>query len=82
MLKRSTPLLLLLAVSLSGSLSAQSEIIEQVLVNVNGDILTKSDFEQRQVAALRTRPYRSANAPKMSAPANCPRYPIAISQPI
>ena len=57
MLKRSTlPLLLLLAVSLSGPLNAQTEIIEQVLVNVNGDILTKSDFEQRQVAALRTRP--------------------------
>jgi len=57
MLKRSTlPLLLLLAVSLSGPLNAQTEIIEQVLVNVNGDILTKSDFEQRQVAALRNRP--------------------------
>ncbi len=33
-----------------------AEIVEQVLVRVNGDILTKSDFEQRQVAALRARP--------------------------
>ena len=32
------------------------EIIEQVLVSVNGDILTKTEFEQRQVAILRTRP--------------------------
>ena len=33
-----------------------AEIIEQVLVNVNGDILTKTEFEQRQVAILRNRP--------------------------
>jgi parvulin-like peptidyl-prolyl isomerase len=31
-------------------------IIEQVLVNVNGDILTKTEFEQRQIAVLRNRP--------------------------
>jgi len=33
-----------------------AEIVEQVLVNVNGDILTKTDFEQRQIALLRSRP--------------------------
>ena len=33
-----------------------AEIIEQVLVNVNGDILTKTEFETRQVATLRNRP--------------------------
>jgi peptidyl-prolyl cis-trans isomerase SurA len=33
-----------------------AQIVQQVLVNVNGDILTKTDFEQRQVDALRTRP--------------------------
>jgi peptidyl-prolyl cis-trans isomerase SurA len=32
------------------------EIIEQVLVNVNGDILTKTDFEARQIGVLRQRP--------------------------
>jgi peptidyl-prolyl cis-trans isomerase SurA len=31
----------------------RGEIIEQILVKVNGDIFTKSDLEQRQVAALR-----------------------------
>src|SRR5215204_1640979 len=37
------------------TVSLQAEIIEQVLVKVNGDILTKSDLEQRQIAALRER---------------------------
>ena len=37
-------------------LPAGAQIIEQVLVNVNGDILTKTEFEQRQVAVLRNRP--------------------------
>jgi peptidyl-prolyl cis-trans isomerase SurA len=35
--------------------AAQPEIIEQILVKVNGEILTKSDLEQRQVVALRQR---------------------------
>lgn len=33
--------------------SVHGEIIEQILVKVNGDIFTKTDLEQRQVAALR-----------------------------
>jgi peptidyl-prolyl cis-trans isomerase SurA len=33
----------------------RAEIIEQVLVKVNGDIITKTELEQRQVAALRQR---------------------------
>jgi parvulin-like peptidyl-prolyl isomerase len=45
----------LLAVLVAPTMSAQL-IIEQVLVNVNGDILTKTEFEQRQIAVLRTRP--------------------------
>ena len=32
---------------------ARSEIIEQILVKVNGEILTKTDLETRQVQALR-----------------------------
>jgi peptidyl-prolyl cis-trans isomerase SurA len=36
-----------------GVTSVRGEIIEQILVKVNGDIFTKSDLEQRQVAALR-----------------------------
>ena len=31
----------------------QADIIEQVLVKVNGEIITKTDLEQRQIAALR-----------------------------
>jgi parvulin-like peptidyl-prolyl isomerase len=45
----------LLALVTSAPLVGQ-EVIEQVLVNVNGDILTKTDFEQRQIAVLRQRP--------------------------
>jgi peptidyl-prolyl cis-trans isomerase SurA len=33
-----------------------AEILEQVLLKVNGDIITKGEFELRQVQALRTRP--------------------------
>src|SRR5688572_15697321 len=33
--------------------AAQAEIIEQVLVKVNGEIFTKTDLETRQVQALR-----------------------------
>lgn len=34
----------------------RAEVIEQVLVKVNGDIVTKGDFETRQIGALRQRP--------------------------
>ena len=33
----------------------QAEILEQVLVKVNGDIITKTELEERQIAALRER---------------------------
>src|SRR5205085_12053523 len=35
------------------TIAAQAEVIEQILVKVNGEIITKSDLEQRQIAALR-----------------------------
>jgi peptidyl-prolyl cis-trans isomerase SurA len=44
----------LLALALTVSLRA--EILEQVLVKVNGDIVTKGDFERMQVEFLRQRP--------------------------
>ena len=34
---------------------ASAEILEQILVKVNGEIITKTDLEQRQVVALRAR---------------------------
>ena len=33
-----------------------ADIIEQILVKVNGEIITKTDLEQRQVAAIRQKP--------------------------
>jgi parvulin-like peptidyl-prolyl isomerase len=38
-----------------------AEVIEQVLVKVNGDILTKSDLERRQVMALRARGFQPSD---------------------
>ncbi len=43
--------LLVVVVGLSAPAAAQ--VIQQVLVNVNGEILTKTDLEARQVAAIR-----------------------------
>jgi peptidyl-prolyl cis-trans isomerase SurA len=34
----------------------RAEIIEQILVKVNGEIITRSDFEKRQMEALKARP--------------------------
>jgi peptidyl-prolyl cis-trans isomerase SurA len=41
------------ALVLTAVTAVRAEIIEQILVKVNGEIFTKSDLEQRQVAALR-----------------------------
>ena len=46
---------ILLAVVGLASAGLRAEIIEQILVKVNGEIFTKSDLEQRQVSALRQR---------------------------
>ena len=43
-------------VTLVVSVSLRAEILEQILVKVNGDIVTKSDFERMQVELLRQRP--------------------------
>ena len=43
----------LVAVLVTAPVAGSSEIIEQVLVKVNGDIITKSDLETRQINALR-----------------------------
>ena len=66
MLKRfSTVACVLLAVLLV--VPVRAEIIEQVLVKVNGDILTKTEFEQRQVAILRSRPELANASPESDA---------------
>ena len=38
-----------------------AEIIEQILVKVNGEILTKTDLEQRQVQAIRAKGIQPAD---------------------
>jgi parvulin-like peptidyl-prolyl isomerase len=37
----------------AAAVTVRAEILEQIIVKVNGEILTKTDFEQRQVATLR-----------------------------
>jgi parvulin-like peptidyl-prolyl isomerase len=49
-------------VALAASPTLRAEIIEQVLVKVNGEIMTKTDLEQRQVAALRAAQNRNIRA--------------------
>jgi len=43
------------AAVLAANGSMRADVIEQVLVKVNGDIITKTELESRQVAALRQR---------------------------
>jgi len=54
MLKKSLAAALLVLLGVSG-ISLRAEIIEQILVKVNGEIFTKTDLEQRQIAVLRQR---------------------------
>ena len=56
------PRLALLAVIVASmAVSVSADIIEAVLVKVNGEILTKTDLEQRQVLALRSRGIQPAD---------------------
>ena len=54
MLKQSIVAASLAAVA--ATIPLRAEIVEQVLVKVNGEIITKTEFEARQVAELRDRP--------------------------
>jgi sulfur carrier protein ThiS len=50
---------LLVAASMAAvvaTIPLRAEIVEQVVVKVNGEIITKTEFEARQVAELRNRP--------------------------
>lgn len=55
MLKHITILTVVLAAMLTAP-RLRAEILEQVLVKVNGEIITKTEFEARQVSVLRNRP--------------------------
>ncbi len=50
---RAAVAIVLAVVGLASAAGLRAEIIEQILVKVNGEIFTKSDLEQRQVSALR-----------------------------
>ena len=52
---------LLLVALLAAPVAASGEILEQIVVKVNGDIITKTEFEQRQVTALRSRNQQAAS---------------------
>jgi peptidyl-prolyl cis-trans isomerase SurA len=54
-MKRLVLAVALLFVSGLTAFAQKSDILEQVLVKVNGDIITKTDLEQRQIGALRQR---------------------------
>ena len=56
--RRGACLLLVLA----SALPLRAQIIEQVLVKVNGDIITKTELENRQIAAIRQRMNQDVNA--------------------
>jgi len=61
MLKRLTATAVILG-ALATAPAIHADILEQVLVKVNGEIITKTEFESRQVAELRNRP-ELANVP-------------------
>lgn len=48
-------LALIVAVVLLGAAALRADVLEQILVKVNGDIFTKTELEARQVAFLRQR---------------------------
>lgn len=43
-------------IALAAAIPLRAEVLEQVLVKVNGDIVTKTEFERMQVEFLRTKP--------------------------
>jgi parvulin-like peptidyl-prolyl isomerase len=49
------PSILCAAMTLTAGIGLSGEVIEQVLVKVNGDIITKTELEKRQVAVLRSK---------------------------
>jgi peptidyl-prolyl cis-trans isomerase SurA len=53
MVKHARSLLLVVLATALAVATTRAEIIEQILVKVNGEIFTKSDLEQRQVSVLR-----------------------------
>ncbi len=70
----------LAAATLAGPM--QGEIIEQVLVKVNGDIITKTDLEARQIAALRQQMNSRVDAEALKNDAELRKTLLAITPQI
>src|SRR5437762_9710869 len=49
-------------VALFVTVGLRAEILEQILVKVNGEILTKTELEKLQIAAIRERPNANPGA--------------------
>lgn len=54
-MKRSAVTVAVVIAATVAAAAQRGEILEQILVKVNGDIITKTDLEQRQIGALRQR---------------------------
>src|SRR3954452_3826106 len=62
---RTVAALLVVTAVLAHLPAASAQVIEQVLVKVNGDILTKTELEAKQIAALRGRINSAVDADAM-----------------
>jgi len=74
-------LIALLAASVL-STPQKGEVIEQVLVKVNGDIITKSDLERRQIAALRERVKGRLDADALKNDAELQKALVEVTGPL
>lgn len=74
-------LIALLAASVLG-VPQKGEVIEQVLVKVNGDIITKTDLERRQIAALRDRVKGRLDAESLKSDAELQKALLEVTGPI
>ncbi len=52
-MKKTATVAVVLGIVLASLATVRADILEQVLVKVNGEIITKTELEQRQIAALR-----------------------------
>jgi parvulin-like peptidyl-prolyl isomerase len=73
MLKRTT-VLGVMAIGVAAMIPLRAEVIEQVLVKVNGEIVTMGEFEKRQLAELQSKPELAR------LPANSPEIKKAVEE--
>ena len=74
MFRPMTRLCVVVALALAAVPPLRAEIIEQILVKVNGEIITRSEFEKRQLAQLAARPELAKLGP------NSPQLAQAVAE--